>query len=145
MKFEAILKFDGSDSHHGRYAARFTLVFSVGVPSLLTSRFDNNRMHGKFSDEEEDADSFRSDSFRQRHLQNSDVNIPDLFHAQYLWDQSFTGQGVKVAIFDTGIAEGHPHFRNIVMRTDWTDENTKDDHIGHGTFVAGVREPFRWK
>jgi hypothetical protein len=44
-----------------------------------------------------------------------------------------------VAIFDTGLSKQHPHFRNVVERTNWTDENTLDDAIGHGTFVAGVR------
>ena len=23
-------------------------------------------------------------------------------------------------------------------RTDWTDEKTMEDHLGHGTFVAGI-------
>mmetsp|Transcript_27987 Transcript_27987/g.54412 ORF Transcript_27987/g.54412 Transcript_27987/m.54412 type:complete len:1061 (-) Transcript_27987:183-3365(-) len=58
--------------------------------------------------------------------------------ADQLWKQGHTGRGVKVAVFDTGIREHHSSFRNIVERTDWTDENTRDDPIGHGTFVAGV-------
>ena len=36
------------------------------------------------------------------------------------------------------MARNHPHFRNIKDRTDWTDEETLEDHLGHGTFVAGV-------
>lgn len=43
-----------------------------------------------------------------------------------------------MAVFDTGLARNHPHFRNIADRTDWTDEQTLEDHLGHGTFVAGV-------
>ncbi len=49
-----------------------------------------------------------------------------------------TGRGVKIAIFDTGLRKDHPHFRHIRERTNWTDENTLDDGLGHGTFVAGV-------
>ncbi len=36
------------------------------------------------------------------------------------------GAGIHVAVFDTGIQDGHPHFPNIAEVTNWTDE--KDDH-----------------
>ena len=52
--------------------------------------------------------------------------------------KGFTGQQVRVGVFDTGLDAQHPHFRNIVERTDWTDEGTLDDGLGHGSFVAGV-------
>ena len=41
----------------------------------------------------------------------------------------FSGEGVKVAIFDTGLAENHPHFKKgrIKDRTNWTNEKTLDD------------------
>ncbi|KAJ8303005.1 hypothetical protein KUTeg_019401 [Tegillarca granosa] len=52
----------------------------------------------------------------------------------------YTGSGVKVAIFDTGLSEHHNHFKKgkIKDRTNWTNEKTLDDGLGHGTFVAGV-------
>ncbi|XP_016673997.2 subtilisin-like protease SBT6.1 isoform X1 [Gossypium hirsutum] len=43
-----------------------------------------------------------------------------------------------MAIFDTRIRADHPHFRNIKERTNWTNEDTLNDNLGHGTFVAGV-------
>ncbi|KAJ4448499.1 hypothetical protein ANN_10515 [Periplaneta americana] len=49
-----------------------------------------------------------------------------------------SGTGVKVAVFDTGLAKTHPHFKKIKERTNWTTEKTLDDGLGHGTFVAGV-------
>ena len=61
-----------------------------------------------------------------------------LLQAKRLWESGYTGRGVKVAIFDTGLPENHPHFRNVMERTDWTDEKTAEDGLGHGTFVAGV-------
>lgn len=48
------------------------------------------------------------------------------------------GTGVKVAVFDTGLSKSHPHFKRIKERTNWTNEKTLDDGLGHGTFVAGV-------
>jgi membrane-bound transcription factor site-1 protease len=65
-------------------------------------------------------------------------SIADELGASELWNQGFTGAGVKMAIFDTGIAETHSHFRNIAERTNWTNENQLEDKLGHGTFVAGV-------
>ena len=51
---------------------------------------------------------------------------------------TISGEGIKVAVFDTGLARNHPHFGRVRERTDWTGENTLDDALGHGTFVAGV-------
>jgi len=45
---------------------------------------------------------------------------------------------VKVAVFDTGLAKSHPHFRKIRERSNWTNEKTFEDGLGHGTFVAGL-------
>ena len=64
--------------------------------------------------------------------------ITAILQADILWNMGVTGAGVKVAIFDTGLSKTHPHFRKIRERTNWTNEKTLDDGLGHGTFVAGV-------
>lgn len=64
--------------------------------------------------------------------------ITSILQADVLWGMGVTGRGVKVAIFDTGLAKTHPHFKKIKERTNWTNEKTLDDGLGHGTFVAGV-------
>lgn len=71
---------------------------------------------------------------------SSSSQITSALSAKNLWDMGFTGKGVKVAIFDTGLASKHPHFKEekIVDRTDWTNERTLEDGLGHGTFVTGV-------
>lgn len=45
---------------------------------------------------------------------------------------------MKVAIFDTGLPQNHRHFRRVRDRSNWTDEKSLEDGLGHGTFVAGV-------
>ncbi|XP_063225096.1 membrane-bound transcription factor site-1 protease-like isoform X2 [Bacillus rossius redtenbacheri] len=64
--------------------------------------------------------------------------ITSILQADSLWSMGITGRGVKVAVFDTGLAKTHPHFKRIKERTNWTTEKTLDDGLGHGTFVAGV-------
>lgn len=64
--------------------------------------------------------------------------ITSVLQADALWNMGITGKGVKVAIFDTGLSRRHPHFRKIKERTNWTNERTFDDGLGHGTFVAGI-------
>ncbi|XP_058113811.1 subtilisin-like protease SBT6.1 isoform X3 [Magnolia sinica] len=73
---------------------------------------------------------------RKLFMQRSQVT--SLFGAEKLWAKGYTGAKVKMAIFDTGIRANHPHFRNIKERTNWTNEDTLNDNLGHGTFVAGV-------
>mmetsp|Transcript_42834 Transcript_42834/g.71281 ORF Transcript_42834/g.71281 Transcript_42834/m.71281 type:complete len:1139 (+) Transcript_42834:55-3471(+) len=77
-------------------------------------------------------------SWRRRGRRLLGNQVTALFHAEKLWEKGFTGAGVKIAIFDTGLRQDHPHFRKIMERSNWTDEDTLDDGLGHGTFVAGV-------
>ncbi|XP_014489170.1 PREDICTED: membrane-bound transcription factor site-1 protease [Dinoponera quadriceps] len=64
--------------------------------------------------------------------------ITHILQADILWAKGITGKGIKVAIFDTGLAISHPHFKKIKERSNWTNEKTLEDGLGHGTFVAGV-------
>ena len=64
--------------------------------------------------------------------------VTSALQSDVLWSMGHKGQGVKVAVFDTGLARNHPHFKRVRDRTNWTDEKSLDDGLGHGTFVAGV-------
>ena len=66
------------------------------------------------------------------------ASIASRYSAERLWALGFRGQGVKVAVFDTGIDKNHRGFKHINDRSNWTDEDTLEDRLGHGTFVAGV-------
>ena len=59
-------------------------------------------------------------------------------HAEALWRLGFTGGGVRVAVFDTGLGSQRGALRNVEETTNWTDEEDGGDLVGHGTFVAGV-------
>ncbi|XP_015778554.1 PREDICTED: membrane-bound transcription factor site-1 protease-like [Acropora digitifera] len=74
----------------------------------------------------------------RRILRSVPRQIVHVLQADVLWSMGHTGDGVKVAIFDTGLPKNHPHFRRVMDRTNWTEEKTLDDGLGHGTFVAGV-------
>ena len=50
-----------------------------------------------------------------------------MLQADVLWSRGYSGKGVKVAIFDTGLSKYHSHFKNVMERTDWTNEHTLDD------------------
>ncbi|CAG0880863.1 unnamed protein product [Cyprideis torosa] len=85
------------------------------------------------------AGSTRSRHTGSRRLMKSVAHqVTSVLGAKQLWDLGITGAGVKVAVFDTGLARNHPHFKRVKERTNWTDEKTLDDLLGHGTFVAGV-------
>lgn len=102
----------------------------------LSSTFNSSgRWSTKFSKEE------AAQSRANRRL-NSAYQIPELFNAHFLWDRGYTGTGIKVAVFDTGLRANHPHFKNVVEITNWTDEGTTEDGLGHGTFVTGVTKSF---
>lgn len=64
--------------------------------------------------------------------------LTSILKADNLWSMSITGKGIRVAVFDTGLAKDHPHFKKIKERTNWTNEKLLDDGVSHGTFVAGV-------
>ena len=74
----------------------------------------------------------------RRLLRTVPRQITATMQADILWERGVTGSGVRVAIFDTGLSKTHPHFKRIRERTNWTNEKTLDDELGHGTFVAGV-------
>ena len=78
-----------------------------------------------------------SDDWRGRSLQGRSEMV-DRLQPQVLWDKGFSGKGIKMGVFDTGIKQDHPDVRYIDERSNWTHEDTLEDGLGHGSFVAGV-------
>src|SRR3954468_2669962 len=64
-----------------------------------------------------------------------------MVQAPEMWEKSTKGEGVVVAILDTGIDKEHPDLKeNIIGGRNFTNEGGTDnwnDGNGHGTHVAG--------
>ncbi|MFI0989034.1 S8 family serine peptidase [Streptomyces exfoliatus] len=62
-----------------------------------------------------------------------------LIGASEAWEAGYTGQGVKVAVLDTGIDVGHPDFAGLIDgTTSFVPGEGVTDVNGHGTHVAGT-------
>ncbi|MBI3033563.1 S8 family serine peptidase [Candidatus Woesearchaeota archaeon] len=67
-----------------------------------------------------------------------DNSVP-LINAPSFWKSGYTGQGVKVAVLDTGIRKTHEMLAGkIIAERDFSDSGSADDVHGHGTHVAGT-------
>ena len=109
------------------------------LKSLGFERF--NSRQSLTSTDIEPSQFWETIKFKSRGLKRSvPRQITSALNAEAIWKLGYSGQGVRVAIFDTGLAEDHPHFKRgrIKDRTNWTEEKSKNDGLGHGTFVAGI-------
>jgi subtilisin family serine protease len=67
-----------------------------------------------------------------------DESVPQV-GAPAAWEAGFTGEGVKVAVLDTGIDAGHPDLGDaVVAAADFTETGSTQDGNGHGTHVAAI-------
>ncbi|EZA58379.1 hypothetical protein DMN91_005650 [Ooceraea biroi] len=103
-----------------------------------SNTLENRNLKRKINNQNTQFEQSTNRHASRRLLRVIPKQITYMLEADVLWRMGITGKDVKVAIFDTGLAATHPHFKNIKERINWTNENTKEDGLGHGTFVAGV-------
>eukprot|EP00457_Paulinella_chromatophora_P001074 gb/GEZN01001076.1/.p1 GENE.gb/GEZN01001076.1/~~gb/GEZN01001076.1/.p1 ORF type:complete len:985 (+),score=118.61 gb/GEZN01001076.1/:108-3062(+) len=58
--------------------------------------------------------------------------------ASVLWKEGVKGQGIKLAIFDSGLDANSGYLKNVKDRTSWVGTADPKDEVGHGTSVAGI-------
>lgn len=82
-----------------------------------------------------------------REVRKKDTKAPygvDMIKAKNIWDQSQKGEGIKIAVIDSGCDINHESLKNnIVGVRNFTDEDGKNpdvviDRVGHGTHVTGT-------
>jgi serine protease AprX len=62
----------------------------------------------------------------------------EITHANKAWARGITGQGIGVAVLDTGISEMNDLKGRIVQGPDLSGEMRTIDTFGHGTVMAGI-------
>lgn len=58
--------------------------------------------------------------------------------APEVWAAGITGEGVDVAVLDTGYDVAHPDLQGVVSSASFVPGQDVDDHHGHGTHVAST-------
>lgn len=72
--------------------------------------------------------------------------LSDIFDLEKYHSQGIKGRGIKVAIFDSGLAdyirEEQTNIDNSILKAkdiiNFTHDKDSTDTLGHGTFISGV-------
>lgn len=62
----------------------------------------------------------------------------DLMNIEQAWADGYTGEGITIAILDTGFYHRHPDIDMAGGYSVFPDDAWSNDHSGHGTHIAGI-------
>lgn len=112
-------------------------VAGVASPSGIRSLSENSQIKGIFLDKE----THMADAAPNITINGGTTTYPSpIVKADKLWAKGIDGNGVTVAIIDSGINKNHPDLAERVVgeKNFVGDEPTTTDLLGHGTMVAGI-------
>ncbi|MGB3443097.1 MAG: S8 family peptidase [Actinophytocola sp.] len=67
-----------------------------------------------------------------------DHSVPQI-GAPAAWEAGYTGEGIKVAVIDTGVDQTHPDLADReIAEANFSEAPDNIDHFGHGTHVASI-------
>ena len=78
---------------------------------------------------------------QRRELKAAGVKLSEVFDLDKYHKQGITGKGVKIAIFDSGLADVYMDpsaLLRVKQIINFTHDRTARDTLGHGTFISGV-------
>jgi len=134
-------------THGGEVTSRLDVIGGIGA-RLPESEVAGLQSHPAISSITPNAQArLTAQEFDKIKKHTPATDYPEAVGADLLWEQGVTGEGVTVAILDTGIAN-HPYFLvntkgkkkdPVVAWKDFIDgKRSPDDPNGHGTHIAGI-------
>ncbi|MCX6672447.1 MAG: S8 family peptidase [Methanothrix sp.] len=86
------------------------------------------------------SSSDKNASLEESISQEEYISPAQIIKADKLWEKGIDGQGITVAVIDSGIDKNHPDLigKVVAEKNFLADEITADDLLGHGTMVAGI-------
>ncbi len=110
----------------GEIKFTYTIIPAIAA-SVPADRLGELKRHFRVSGFDEDVE-----------VVAMDINTDNKINATPVWNAGFTGQGVRVAILDTGIAQNNPEFAGRIVFCESELSATCEDGNGHGTHAAGI-------
>jgi subtilisin family serine protease len=111
---------------------------ALGITALDEQKSDTARFWRELSGGQQRAAGVEKVWLNARVHASLDESVPQI-GAPAAWQAGLTGQGVRVAVLDTGIDTDHPDLAGKVSDSkDFSGKGSVEDGSGHGTHVAST-------